>query len=478
MEDIIEKDRPMGGYTLRKIPVSRFKEEDAPISRKDIDDIKLIELSNIIDKWEQEVLFSDGGFYSLDAREAQEKKKDFILELKSFIETETDKIKLLQPASKEAARELKRAKMSALENQMELYTAEKLHEWENEVYENALDLSIKRAVLYKKNPEEIVLSLKNGLKTLEITAEKDKWSRKLYSYKKKYYKSDFYTALIKAFLKDKDINACSYFNTFKNSIISADKDKLEISVNELRIGVTAYNWAKEAVSYNYASSEYEKELNNIEDENIRAAAKQFYSDLKQEEKRLNKLKEKEKNAENWKEIKEAAKQNPESAALLIDYTLSRESIRLKKEYIKQRGAVKTDIKAFLKLFEEAFKDFQAFKDKDISDFRGSLNENDFEIFEKLQKFNFDEFKKADFDYKYALSLLKERGALKDGEKYDLISMYFVSKNEYAELNKKEAGLDARRKIVETICGADLRKAVSAAGSEPDKVQGRRSDKKP
>jgi len=454
MEDIIEKDRPMGGYTLRKIPVSNFREENAELKEKEIDDIKILELSNTIDKWEQEVLFSDGGFYSLDGREAQEKKKDFILELKSFIETETDKIKLLHPASKEAARELKRAKMSALENQMELYAAEKLHEWENEVYENALDLSIKRAVFYKTNPEEIGLSLRNGLKTLEITAEKDKWSRKLYAYKKKYYKSDFYTALIQAFLKDKDINACSYFNTFKDSIISNEKEKLEASVKELRTGVTAYNWAKEAASYNYTSSEYEKELNNIEDEAVKTAAKQFYSDFKQEEKRLNAQKEKEKNAENWKEIKEAVKQDYDSAALLIDYSLSRESIRLKKEYIKQRGAVKTDIKAFLKLFEEAFKDFQAFKDKDISDFRGSLNEKDFEIFEKLQNFNSDEFKKADFDYKYSLSLLKERGALKDEEKYDLICAYFISKAEYAELNKKEAGLEARRKLVETICGKE------------------------
>ena len=50
------------GKSIRKIPVTESEIQQEALSDNHIDKIKILELSNIIDKWEQELLFSENGF--------------------------------------------------------------------------------------------------------------------------------------------------------------------------------------------------------------------------------------------------------------------------------------------------------------------------------------------------------------------------------------------------------------------------------
>jgi len=118
--------------------------------------------------------------------------------------------------------------------------------------------------------------------------------------------------------------------------------------------------------------------------------------------------------------------------------------------IREQGAVKTDKNEFLRLFKEAFSDFYAFREKDISDWRCSLSKEDYEIFAKMQECSFEDFIKINFDYEYALKLFKNSDINKDEEKYNLIKMYFISLAEYKENNKKQPDLEARKKIIENL----------------------------
>ena len=398
------------GIALRKIPASLNENTPEIITDKGIEKIKIIELSCAIDKWEQTVLFAENGFFALKGREAEEKKKQYLEELNRFISSEIFKMKFSEPFSREAVLKIKEEKLAAVKFQLEAHAQAQLHEWEISTYEEALNTTVKRAVLYKTNPYVVQTAYMNGIKIIEIIADKEDWNNKLLNYRKKQFISDFYLALINEFINDKDINAYLYFNRFKDVIKSDEKDKLEKLTEAMRVNITANNWAKEIFSYKLKEAEFEKELNKIEDKDIKIAAKGFYSDLKKTEKRLNASADKEKNIANWKEIIDIAAQDIDKAALYIDYSFKNESIKRKKEYINQMretGTVKTDIKEFLNLFQEFFTNFQAFKDMDISDFHGCLSFEDFILFSQFQKYSRTEFLKIEFDIKYALNLCDE-----------------------------------------------------------------------
>ena len=78
------------------------------------------------------------------------------------------------------------------------------------------------------------------------------------------------------------------------------------------------------------------------------------------------------------------------------------------------------------------------------------HEQNFEIFEKIQGFSEADFKKLEFDYKYAQKLLEKSAVKTDEDKYNACVMYFISISEYKEINKKEPDLEARMKIINML----------------------------
>lgn len=440
-------------FSLRKIPALLDQNNTEILTDEGIDKIKIIELSTAIDKWEQEVLFCENGFYSLKGRDAQKKKKAYLAELDRFIAGKIAQMAFSFDFSREAAHKIKQQKIDAVKFQLEEYSQAQLQEWENQTYEDALSTTIKRAVLYKNNPEIIKVSFKNGFNIISIIADKEDWSEKLRNYKNKQFVSDFWLAIINEFIKDKDINAYHYFENYKNLINSADKEKLEKQVQEMRINIIANNWAKEVYSYKLDEKDFQKELNKINDEDIKIAAGKFYSAFKKSERRINDSSDKEKNIANWNEIIDITSKDIDIAELYIDYSSKIETINRKKDYINQirlYGKVKTDEKQFIKLFKEIFADFQAFKDKDISDFHGCLSAEDYNIFARIQKYNDDEFTKIDCDLRYAIPLLEELDINTDEEKYKFIKLYFSSLSEYQSKKKEKADLDARQKLMDSV----------------------------
>ncbi len=440
-------------YAVRKIPAVSTELNSKFLSDDGIDKIKILQLSAEIDKWEQEILFADNGFYSLKGTEPKQKEKEYIAELKRFIEYKISLSSFSLPSSKTIAHKIKSDKISAIKSLMELYSQSQLNEWVLSTCEDVINTTIQKAVLYKNNPDVVNSTFFYGLKTIDIIAQNESWNQKLINYRKKQFVSDFYLAIINSFIKEKDVTAFQYFSKFKNVINQNEKDKIEKNVNELRINVIANNWANEVFSYNLNNSDFEKELNNIKDDDIKNTAKQFYFDLIKIDKRNKILLDKEKNIQNWKEIINIVNQDIDKALLYIDFSLKNDSTTAKKKYIKQIqefGKVKTSINQFLKLFDEIFSDFYLFKDKDISDFRADLSDEDFDIFEKIQNYSLKEFEKIDFDRKYALRLFKELDLKKDEEKYEFIKLYFISLSEYIENKKESANSETRQKFIESI----------------------------
>ncbi|MCD7878510.1 MAG: hypothetical protein LUG16_01095, partial [Candidatus Gastranaerophilales bacterium] len=231
-----------GSFSLRKIPVNQ---KDSLTNQNNCikDKIKILELSNYIDEWENTLLFSEKGFFSLKGKEAENKTKEYSSELEDFINTQIAQMHFESNEAKQIAYNIKKDKRAAIEKQMQLYENEQMQQWETSVYENALKSAIKRAVLYKNNDSIISTSFKNGLTVLSLMEEKEHWEKKTYNSRKKMFESEFYYSLIKEFIKDKDVHAALYFEKYKEKLSDKQYEELEESIKYLKINVTAYNYA-------------------------------------------------------------------------------------------------------------------------------------------------------------------------------------------------------------------------------------------
>ena len=438
-------------FSMRKIPITQKTQNEIEIENN-TDKIKILELSNIIDAWEKEVLFSENGFYSLKGKAVENKTKEFIKELEKFINSQIAKLHFVDISSKELAIKIKDMKLNSINRQMQMYESEQLDFWMIEVYENGIQSCIQRALLYKDVPEIVTSSYKNGLSILQVMSEKEEWNSKIYKSKKENFTSDFYFQLINSFILDKDVKASLLIEKYQDKIKVEDKENLEKALEKLKNNVIAYNWAKELFSYDLSESENEKEIISIRDKEIEHLVREFFLVFKQTEKKEKENSKKEKNEENWKEILSILNIEPDKAELYIDYTLSKESQNAKKEYIKtfrKNGYIETDKKKFLDLLEEIQKDFDEFKQKDISDYRKYFSIEDFEIIEKFKSLSNQDYNFFVSDYKYVTSLLESASVTCSDEIYDFVKYILSAKDNFVAVNKKELDIEERNKLIKS-----------------------------
>lgn len=453
MEGNLNKDGRGKSFSIRKIPVTESEIQQESLSDNHIDKIKILELSNIIDKWEQELLFSENGFFSLKGKNVEGKINEFVAELDDFIDSKIQEIAFVDNSSKKLAKTIKLEKIESIKRKMKAHEQTELKNWETEVYENAIKSSISRAVLYKSDVNIIESSLKNGLSVLKVMAENEDWTPKILKYREEKYKSEFYSSLIDAFIKDKNPKANFYFSKYKNILNLEDTEKFEKSIKELKNNVIAYNWARELFSYNMVKSEQEKEIKTIKDKEIEKIVRNYLYDFSLSEKKQEEVIAKEKNIKNWQEIIEIAKSDIDKALLYIDFNGKSDDIKSKKEYIKlikKQDFILTDKKQFVSLLAEYFENFEKFKTKDISNYQSCFSKEDYELFSNLQKIDNIEFFKLNVDYKYVIDEIKKLKINKEEDKYNIFKLILTVNNEYKQNNNKNPDFEARNKLISTV----------------------------
>lgn len=453
MEGNLNKEGKGESFSIRKIPVTESEIQQEALSDNHIDKIKILELSNIIDKWEQELLFSENGFFSLKGKNVEGKINEFVAELDDFIDSKIQEIAFVDNSSKKLAKTIKLEKIESIKRKMKAHEQTELKNWETEVYENAIKSSISRAVLYKSDVNIIESSFKNGLSVLKLMAENEDWTPKILKYREEKYKSEFYSSLIDAFIKDKNPKANFYFSKYKNILNLEDTEKFEKSIKELKNNVIAYNWAKELFSYNMAKSEQEKEIKTIKDKEIEKIVRNYLYDFSLSEKKQEEVIAKEKNIKNWQEIIDIAKSDIDKALLYIDFNGKSDDIKSKKEYIKlikKQNFILTDKKQFISLLSEYFENFEKFKTKDISNYQSCFSKEDYELFSNLQKIDNIEFFKLNIDYKYVIDEIKKLKINKEEDKYNIFKLILTVNNEYKQNNNKNPDFEARNKLISTV----------------------------
>ncbi len=460
---IINSENPNNGsFLLHKFNSDNTDNSKNNPDAQNIDKTKILELSNFIDTWEQEILFADNGFYSLKGKNVQGKSKEFISELEDLINSKIDEISFSHPIFRTVAFKVKKDKLASILQKMQVYENQQLYNWQMEVFDNALKSAINRAVLYKNNEDIIAASFKNGLSIIELLAEKEQWQAKTVHAKLCDFKSQFFYSIILSFLDDRDINASIYYKKYKKFLINIDTEKLETALQKLEFEIIAYNWAKEVFSYNLSEDEQLKKLNDIDNENVKTLAKHFLKDFSALDKQEKDKQEKEKNLKNWQQILEIAKTDVNRAELYIDYTLKENHIKAANDYLKQIkkfGFIKTDTDEFFNLLSEFMDDFNAFKKKDLSFFRACLSESDYQFFEKLICVDEKEYILIYSDFKYLQDKLKNNRKLSQEEKYNFAKLTIYVYEFLKSDKNKSPNIVERTKFLDAICSyfVDLKK---------------------
>ena len=439
-------------YSMRKIPIMK-KDSQAVLIESDIDKVKILELSNFIDEWEKELLFSETGFFSLKGRSVENKTKEFIEELDQLISTKIYEINFSKQESKNIIIEIKKRKLDAIKSQMLAYEKNEMKNWEFEVYENSIKSCIQRAVLYKNNPEIIDSSFKNGISIIETMAEKEKWNDKTLTVRRNIFEADFFFEIINSFILARDAKASFYFEKYKEKLAAKDKITLDEAIKTLKNNVIAYNWAKELFSYEMSAENNEKEIKEIKDKELQFFVRKYLSEFLQEKKKEEKTKEQEKNEKNWKEIISILEKEPDKAELYIDYTLSKESINSKKNYIKmirKDGYTTTNRTSFLNLIKMMFDDYEKFKQEDISNYRKDLSVEDYNLIEKMRSFSAAEYTFLNSDYSYIQSRLSTKQIDGKEDLYKLIKLVIAAKENYVSIKKEEPDIEKRNKIIDEV----------------------------
>ena len=438
-------------YSMRKIPIVHKNSQD--IVESDVDKIKILELSNFIDEWEKELLFSEKGFFSLKGNLVENKTKEFLEELEQLINTKIYEINFSNQESKNIISEIKKKKLEAIKAQMLMYKKNEMKKWEFEVYEKGIKSCIQRAVLYKNNSEIIDSSFKNGISIIKTMADKEKWDNKTLTARKNVFEADFFFELINSFILSKDAKASFYFEKHKDKLSEKDKLLLEDAIKILKNGVIAYNWAKELFSYELSDAENEKEIKEIDDKEVQFLVRKYVDEFIQQKKKTEKLQEQEKNENNWKEIISILEKTPDKAELHIDYTLSKESINSKKSYIKtirKQGYITTNRTSFINLIKMMFEDYEKFKQEDISNQRKNLSSEDYNLIEKLRSFSEVEYTFFISDYEYIQSKLSSKKIAGDEELYKLVKLVIAAKDNYVSIKKEEPDIEKRNKIINEV----------------------------
>lgn len=437
-------------YSVRKIPVVKQKVmDDSNIEDlKYLDKIKILELANIIDEWEKELLFSNNGFFSLKGKNIENKSKEFISELEKLINSKISSLSLSNSSSQAAVEELKRLKISDIFKQMQQYERQELSNWQIDVYTKNINLSIEKAVLYKNDKEVINSCFKKALSVLDLVSEKENWSEKVLKARKDNFISDFYSALINAFIEEKDIRFVAYFEKYKDVLSEEKQKEFELIIDEMKTNIISYNWAKELFSYNLDNEEQEKEIKKLNDEKLEIAVRKNLKILTANKEKFENLEKKEKIQKNWNKLEQFLKEEPLNALLNIDLTQEKSMIKTQVDYINKMVKdeyLVTDKSKFICLLKESFDDFQSFKNKDLSENKNNLSLVDYTFFQELQKksdFDFVTFKS---DISYLLKKLEEQKVKKDVDKYDCL----IVLNNILKVDK-EIDLDKKNKIIEAL----------------------------
>ncbi len=409
------------------------------------DYIKILELSNFIDNWEQTVLFSQNGFYTLKGKNVQGKTK----ELLEVLEKDTDKILSEEDfevqLSYQKAEKIKRNKIQTIKEKMLAYEKSENLKYEIETTEKAIEASKEKAISYKNFPDTVEKCYLNALSAIGLKSELLQTSKEETNKIIKEFNSDFFEGITKSFIDENSEDSKKFYSQNKNYILKEKQENLEKAIEQQKEKQLAFKQAKDLILKDINKTKAFDIISKTPNERIRKYTQIYFEGFYNSKENLEKEEKEKKNKETWENIDSGLAQNSDTALSYVDLNGSENEINAQINYIKtmiKDGEIKTDNKKFFELYKAAFEETSKFSETDLYNFKHCLNKEDFEFFLNLQK-NIPEIKNEYYE-------LKQHFEKNEDFNTHLIKTYNLEKKIYEKNANKQISLNQVAELIESI----------------------------
>lgn len=388
-----------------------------------IDETKMVEMSNKLSQWEENNLYNkDTGYYYMNGKDAVGKSIEV---MKNFDEFVNDYKSQNRVSFKNQARmdSIIAAKKARITQGVNAHDFQQTTAWAETEGKTGIDNAIKGMINSRNNPQEMNTHLDSALQIVDWQGDLQKLDADTINAKKQEIKSNAYSAVLESYIGEGSLKAGEYFNQHKNEINPKLHAKYIASIKSEEMKYNARTTATNIIASAKDEEDAIKKAENIKDVNLSdmvvSRIKRHYSD-EQHYKDLE-----QKNALNsfYNKAVEAAQNGTSLSYDDIPNILDPQDKLSLMNYVNKSGQPEDDGEIWESLYDMSVNNAQGFVKEDLNKYRGFLSDSQYQSFKKKQ----EEIKAGKFysnikdDDEMIKSALKSIGLSSDGKQKSAFS---------------------------------------------------------
>lgn len=388
-----------------------------------IDETKMVEMSNKLSQWEENNLYNkDTGYYYMNGKDAVGKSTEV---MKNFDEFVNDYKSQNRVSFKNQARmdSIIAAKKARITQGVNAHDFQQTTAWAETEGKTGIDNAIKGMINSRNNPQEMNTHLDSALQIVDWQGDLQKLDADTINAKKQEIKSNAYSAVLESYIGEGSLKAGEYFNQHKNEINPKLHAKYIASIKSEEMKYNARTTATNIIASAKDEEDAIKKAENIKDVNLSdmvvSRIKRHYSD-EQHYKDLE-----QKNALNsfYNKAVEAAQNGTLLSYDDIPNILDPQDKLSLMNYVNKSGQPEDDGEIWESLYDMSVNNAQGFVKEDLNKYRGFLSDSQYQSFKKKQ----EEIKAGKFysnikdDDEMIKSALKSIGLSSDGKQKSAFS---------------------------------------------------------
>lgn len=388
-----------------------------------IDETKMVEMSNKLSQWEENNLYNkDTGYYYMNGKDAVGKSTEV---MKNFDEFVNDYKSQNRVSFKNQARmdSIIAAKKARITQGVNAHDFQQTTAWAETEGKTGIDNAIKGMINSRNNPQEMNTHLDSALQIVDWQGGLQKLDADTINAKKQEIKSNAYSAVLESYIGEGSLKAGEYFNQHKNEINPKLHAKYIASIKSEEMKYNARTTATNIIASAKDEEDAIKKAENIKDVNLsdmvvsrikrHYSEEQHYKDLEQ------------KNALNsfYNKAVGAAQNGTSLSYDDIPNILDPQDKLSLMNYVNKSGQPEDDGEIWESLYDMSVNNAQGFVKEDLNKYRGFLSDSQYQSFKKKQ----EEIKAGKFysnikdDDEMIKSALKSIGLSSDGKQKSAFS---------------------------------------------------------
>lgn len=422
-----------------------------------IDDAKMLEMSNQIDQWEQDNLYNkDTGYYYKNGKDAVGKSGEIMKNFDDFVQEYKSKNKI-SPFNQSRMNSMIQNKKSRIYAGVNAHDVKQTGIWAETESQVGLDNAIKGMVNARNNPTIMQTQLNNAMKIIEWQGEMQNLDPDMIEAMKKQAKSSAYCSVLDSYISEGSLKAGEFFEQHKDEIDSKNHARYIGTIKNEETKYQARDLAEQIVSSSVSQEEAIQKAEAIQDIELSdmtvSRIKRHYSD----QEHFRDLAEREAlNGFYTKAVQAAQTGGVLSYDDIPDNIDPNIKLSLM-NYINTKGQPETDNQVWETLYNMSVNNAQGFAKEDLNKYRGYLSDGEYKNFLKKQQ----DIQAGD----YYTTIKDDDKMIKDALKAMRLTSDGKTASAFSEIRAMTRELEARRG--RKITDAELQNITNSLGYKGD-----------